>query len=299
MKSSTLILVPALALILGLSGCNDSTARSDYPDRSSETRAEADAIRRDGERREEIIDRNLQQTLTSLAFAEQQNADKAQLERERIELDRDRKVQPLEAKKAEVEDKAKRDIAQINQETESKIATVAGEEATKIQAGAASRAAEITRDSTARLADIEADIREADQAAQTRLANVAEGEAKEQADIAAKRATAERKAREEKLAVNSDTTAKLDRLGEDSAERREEQRASNADGREKDEHITAEVRKDIARHGDSARGVTVSTDNGVVVLGGAVKNDVVRQQVANSAQRISGVVRVDNRIAVH
>lgn len=299
MKTSTLILVPALALIIGLSGCNDSTARSDYPDRSAETRAEADAIRRDGERREEIIDRDLQQTLTSLAFAEKQNADKAKLERERIAIDRDRKIQPLEAEKAEVEEKAKRECAQIDRETESKIATVAGDEAAKIKADAASRTAEIKRDSTARIAEIEADIREAKQAAQNRLANVDEGEAKEQADIAAKRADAERKAREEKLKVKSDTTAKLDRLGKDSAERREEQRARDADVREEDERITAEVRKDIARHGDSARGITVTTDNGVVVLGGAVKNDAVRQQVANNAQRISGVVRVDNRIAVH
>lgn len=299
MKTATLILVPALALIIGLTGCNDSTARSDYPDRSTETRAEADAIRRDGERREEIIDRDLQQTLTSLAFAEKQNADKAKLERERIEIDRDRKVQPLEAKKAEVEDKAKRECAEIDRETEAKVATVAGDEAAKIKADAASRNAEIKRDSTARVAEIEADIREAKQASQARLANVTEGEAKEQADIAAKRTDAERKAREEKLKVKSDTTAKLDRVGKDSAERREEQRARDADVREKDERITAEVQKDIARHGDSARGVTVTTDNGVVVLGGAVKNDAVRQQVATNAQRISGVVRVDNRIAVH
>lgn len=299
MKTATLILVPALALIIGLTGCNDSTARSDYPDRSTETRAEADAIRRDGERREEIIDRDLQQTLTSLAFAEKQNADKAKLERERIEIDRDRKVQPLEAKKAEVEDKAKRECAEIDRETEAKVATVAGDEAAKIKADAASRNAEIKRDSTARVAEIEADIREAKQASQARLANVTEGEAKEQADIAAKRTDAERKAREEKLKVKSDTTAKLDRVGKDSAERRDEQRARDADVREKDERITAEVQKDIARHGDSARGVTVTTDNGVVVLGGAVKNDAVRQQVATNAQRISGVVRVDNRIAVH
>jgi colicin import membrane protein len=299
MKTATLIIVPALVLALGLTGCNDSTARSDYPDRSEETKAEADAIRRDGERREEAIDNELKQTLTALSFEEKQTVDKAKLERERIAIDRDRKIQPLEAKKAEVEDKAKRDCERIDQETEAKVATVAGDEAARIKAEAASRTAEVRRDATARVAEIEADIREAKQAAQERIANVDEGEAKEKSGIAAKRADAERKAREEKVKVKSDTTAKLDRVGKNSAERRDEQRSRDADMREKDERITAQVQKDIARHGESARGVTVTTDNGVVVLGGAVRNDAVRQQVASDAQRISGVVRVDNRIAVH
>ncbi|MBA3697405.1 MAG: BON domain-containing protein [Planctomycetes bacterium] len=299
MKPASLILVPALVLALGLTGCNDNTARSKYPDRSAETKAETDAIRRDGERREEVIDRDLQQTFTALSFSEQQNADKAKLERERIAIERDRKIQPLEAKKAAVEDKAMRDSERIDQETASKTATVAGEEAASIKAEAASRIAEVKRDAAARLAEIEPDIRDARQAAQTSLANVDDSEAKEQGKIMAKRAEAERKAREEKLTVNADTTAKLDKVGKDSAERRDERRSRDADMREKDERITSDVQKDIARHGDSARGVTVSTDNGVVVLGGAVRNDTVRQQVASDAQRISGVVRVDNRIAVH
>ena len=298
MKPVTFALVPALVLCLGLTGCNDNATRSDYPDRSAETRAEADAIRQEGERREALIERDLQQSLTSLAFSEKQQADKAKLERENIELERDRKVQPLEAKKAEIEAKAKRDSAQIDQETEANTATIAGEESAKVKADAASRKAEINRDLTARVAEIEADIREAKQAAQARIVNVNEGEAKELADIATKRAEAQRKAREEKLTVKSETTAKLDRLGKDSAERLEDRRTRDNKVHESDERITAEVRKGIANHGDTARDVTVTTDNGVVVLNGTVKNDTVRQQVANDAQRAAGVVRVDNRIVV-
>lgn len=293
------IIVPALAIALGITGCNDGTARSDYPDQSQETRAEADAIRRDGERQEDIIDRDLQQNVTALSFAQQQNAAKAKLERERIELERDQKVQPLAAKKAEVEAKAKRDMERIDQETSDKVAAATGDDAPRVKAEAASSIAEVKRDAAARVAEIDADIRSANQAAQKRITNVNEGEAKEQADIAAKRAEAERAAREAKLKVKSDTTAKLDRVGKDSADRRDEQRTRDAEARETDERIKSAVQKDLARHGESARGVTVNANNGVVVLGGAVNNDAVRQKVVTDAQRISGVVRVDDRIAVH
>lgn len=298
MNTTTLILVPALALSLGLCGCNGEASRSDYPDRSQETRAEADAIRMDGERREEIIERDLQQSLLALSFAEKQNAEKAKLERERIEIDRDRKIQPLEAQKAELESKAKRDCERIEQETESKISTVAGDEATRVKADAASRTAEIKRDLAVRIAEIEADIRDAKQAAQVRVANVNDGEAKEQADIAAKRTDAERKAREEKLKVKGDTTAKLDRLGKESSERRDDQRARDTEMRKSDDRITTQVRDSLVRHGESARGVTINTENGVVYLGGTVKNDTVRQQVAADTLKISGVSRVENRISI-
>ncbi|HEX3133610.1 MAG TPA: BON domain-containing protein [Planctomycetota bacterium] len=293
------VIVPVLALALGLSGCNDSTTRSDYPDQTQQTKAEADAIRRDGEQREALIERDLQQNLTSLSFAQQQNASKAKLERERIELERDQKVQPLEAKKSEVEAKAKRDAERIDQETDAKVASANGDEAIRLKADAASSIADVKRDAATRSAEIDAEVRAANQAAQSRIAHVNDGEAKEQADIAAKRAEAERTAREAKLKVKSDTTAKLDRVGKDSAERRDEQRTRDAEARKKDEEITSAVQKDLAKHGESVRGVTVATDNGVVVLGGAVTTETVRQKVVSDAQKISGVVRVDDRIAVH
>lgn len=294
-----IIIVPALAFALGLSGCNDNTARSDYPDQTQETKAEADAIRRDGEQQEAIIERDLQQNLTALSFAQQQNATKAKLERERIALERDQKVQPLEAKKAEAEAKAKRDADRIDQETDAKVASANGDDAIRLKAEAASSVAEVKREAASRVAEIDADIRAANQSAQTRVTNVNEGEAKEQADIAAKRAEAERTAREARLKVKNDTTAKLDRVGKNSADRRDEQRTRDAEVRETDARITSAVQKDIAKHGDSVRGVTVATDRGVVVLSGAVTNDTVKHKVVNDAQRVSGVVRVDDRIAVH
>ena len=69
--------------------------------------------------------------------------------------------------------------------------------------------------------------------------------------------------------------------------------------RESDQRITAKVQEDLSRHGEPTRGVTVQTDNGVVVLGGSVRDEGVRRRVVEDTQRISGVVRVEDRIAVH
>lgn len=299
MKTASLIIVPTLVAALVCSGCNDSTTRSDYPDRTEQTKAEADHIRRDGELRRENVERDLQQTLTALGFEEQQVVNKSKQERERIAIDRDQKVQPLMAKLDQAEAQAKREIERIDQEAKAKSANTPEAETATIEADAAKRIAAVRQEKTEKQVAIEADIREAKQAADARLAKVDENEAKEKATIATKRMEAEREAREDKLAIDRDTTTKLDRLGKDSAERRDEQRERTADQRSEDQRITAEVKEDIARRGEPARGVTVSTQEGVVTLSGSVAADTVRQQVANDAQKISGVVRVDNRIAVH
>ena len=295
MKSINLIIVPALAIVLGITGCDDGSARSDYPDHSQETKAAADAIRSDRERREQAIDRELQQTNTSLAFTRQQNADKARLERERITLERDQKLQPLEAQKADVEAKAKRDCERVDQETAAKLATVNGEEAAKVRAEGDRQIAEIKSSAATKTADVNGNIRTAKQDGATRLAHVDEGEAKEQAALDAKRIEAENKAREARLVVASETTEKLDRLAKDSAQRQEKTNALSAS----DERITSAVRQDLARHGEHAQGVTIATDQGVVVLGGTVPNESVHREIVTDAGKIKGVVRVEDRIAVH
>ena len=291
MRPTHALIVPALIAVIGLTGCND-TARGDYPDRSPQTRAEADAIRSDGDRRVQNIDRELQQTQTSLAFTRQQNADKAKLERDQIALERDQKVKPLQAKKAEIEAKSKRECERIEQDAESRAAGANTEEAARIRAEAATKVAQARSDEATQVAEIDTDIREAQQAAQKRLANVDEGEAKMQADVDAKRLAADTKAREQRLKVQEETTAKLDRLAKDSADRQ-------GDRTETDERITSQVRQNIARHGEPAQKITVATDNGVVQLGGEVSTETVRRAVVTDAQKIDGVVRVDDRIAVH
>lgn len=299
MRPSSLFIIPTLALAIGLTGCNDTANRSDYPDRSAETKAEADAIRADGDRRQDAVEREREQQLTALGFDERQNAEKAALERERIALERDREVQPLKAKKAEHEANAKRECERIEREAETKLANTSGEEAARIKADAESRIAEVKRETTEKIAKIDPDIRAANQAAEDRIANSKRDEAKKQAEITAKRAEVENNAREQKLRIQSDVTTKLDRLGKTSAERRETVNEREAEAREADQRITSQVKKDLSRRGDQTSGVTVTTDNGVVMLGGTVRDDATRRTVVQETQRVSGVVRVEDRIAVH
>ena len=68
---------------------------------------------------------------------------------------------------------------------------------------------------------------------------------------------------------------------------------------QKDLEIATAVRDNIASHGDPARGVTVVSNQGVVVLSGAVPDETTRRTVIMGASKISGVVRVEDRLAIH
>ncbi len=62
--------------------------------------------------------------------------------------------------------------------------------------------------------------------------------------------------------------------------------------------ISAAVRNNIAKHGEPTRGVTVVTNKGVVVLSGKVPNDTTRRTVVTDAGKISGVMRVEDQLAI-
>jgi hypothetical protein len=246
MRHRHLILVPALAIAVAITGCND-TARSDYPDRSEQTRAEADAIRAEGDRRDRVIDRDLQQATTALAFQQQQNADKAKLERERIILERDRRIAPVEEKRRAEELQAKTNTERINRDAEAKVTAASEAEVVRIRADAASEMAKIRSESAARLVEYDNEIRAANDEAQKRIDHVDAGEAKERLAIDTRRAEEQRKAREAHLAVTADTTAKLDQLGKQSQQRLDQQRLGSENGQAKDVHTQEQVRRESAK----------------------------------------------------
>jgi len=293
MKRIHLMIVPTLILILGFTGCDNSgVSRSSYPDRSQETKAEADAIRAEQEQRNQAIDRDLQQAMTSLSFSKQQSSDKARLERDKIAFERDQKIQPLEAQINDAEAKAKRECERVDQEAKTKAATANSEDVAKIKAEATIRTTEIKSETAKQTAELEADIRTAQQAAQVRVTQVDDKEAKELSALDAKRIEAENHAREARLLVAKETTDKLDVLAKDSA-KRQTQRA------EADDRITSSVRQSIVRQGNGAQGITVTTNQGVVVLTGTAGKESIRQAIVKDAEKIEGVVRVEDRIAVH
>lgn len=298
MRSAHLVLIPTLIAACAVTGCfNDD--RAQYPDKTEETKSQADAIRAERERRDQVIERDLQQTRTALAFEESQVENKAKQERERISLERDELVQPLIARQEDARAMSRRECDRLESERDAKLANLTGEEATRVKAETDSKTAEVKRKAADQIANAEVDIVAAKQAAAKRLANVDAGEAKEKAAIAQRREHAERQAREERLAVANQTTDKLDRLASQSQQRTDNEREIEAVTNEKDLQISAAVRNDIARHGEPTRGVTVATDQGVVVLSGKVPDDTIRRAVVTDASKISGVVRVEDRLAVH
>lgn len=298
MRFAHLFIIPTLVVAAcAVGGCTRDT--SDYPDNTEQTRAQADNIRAEKQRRDEVIDRDLQQTRTTLAFEEGQVIKKATQERQRIALDRDERVQPLMARQAEVKATSERDCERLTESSESRLLILNGEEAVRVTTETESRIAEVKRKAAEVTANTQADIAKANQDAADRTAVVDANEAKERAAIAARRDAAERAAREEHLAVAQQTSARIDQLGRQSRSRTEREREVEVIDHRRDEDISTAIRKDIARHGDPTRGVTVATAGGVVMLSGKVPNDTVRRTIVQDAGKISGVVRVDDRLAIH
>ena len=208
-------------------------------------------------------------------------------------------IQPLKARQDDARATSKRECDRLIQDSDVRLATLNGEEATRVKAETESKTAEVKRKAADLVANAETDITAANQASAKRIANVDAGEAKEKAAIALRREQAERQAREEHLTVATKTTAQLDQIAQKSQQRTDKEREVEAVTNQKDLEIATAVRKNIASHGDPARGVTVVSDKGVVVLSGAVPDETTRRTVVTGAGKISGVVRVDDRLAIH
>jgi osmotically-inducible protein OsmY len=299
MRFAHLFLIPTLVTAGAMAGCNHDNSRSEYPDKTEQTKAQADAIRLERERRDQVIDRDLQQNKTALAFEESQVENKAKLERERITIERDQLVQPLKSRQDDARETSKRECDRIVQDSDAKLATLNGEEATRVKADTDSKIAEVKRKAADQVANAETDITAANQAAAKRIANVDAGEAKEKSAIGLRRDQAERQAREEHLTVASNTTTQLDKIAHQSQQRTDKEREVEAVTNQRDLEIATAVRQNIASHGDPARGVTVVSDKGVVVLSGAVPDETTRHAIVSGASKISGVVRVEDHLAIH
>jgi osmotically-inducible protein OsmY len=299
MRYAHVFLIPTLITAAAMVGCNHDTTRNEYPDHTEQTKAQADAIREERDRRDQVIERDLQQNKTALAFEESQVENKAKLERERIAIERDELIQPLKARQEDARATSKRDCERLLQDSDAKLASINGEDATREKAETESKTAEVKRKAADVVANTEVDITAAYQASMNRIAKVDAGEAKEKSAIGQRREQAERQAREEHLAVASQTNAKLDRMAEKSQQRTDKEREVEAVNNQKDLEIATAVRDNIASHGDPARGVTVVSNQGVVVLSGAVPDETTRRTVIMGASKISGVVRVEDRLAIH
>ena len=298
MKPFSPLLVPALIGALAIMGCNEKSTRSEYPDNSPQTKAQANALHQDAERRDQVIERDLQQHMTTLGFEEKQVVDKAKQDREQIVIDHDQTIQPLKLHQQEARAAAEREEQHINSETNSQLTTVSGEEATRIKTVADSKVADSRRSSAEIIAKDEAKIAKAQQKVLEQIAKIDEQEAVKKAEIVKKRSAAERQAREDHLKVSVETTDKLDDVGKDSAARVKQERTQEQKHTKEDARITAAVRDHLDRQGETTKGVTVTANNGVVALTGVVSNETARRELITATGKIDGVVRVNDQLAI-
>lgn len=298
MKPFSPLLVPALIGALAIMGCNEKSTRSEYPDNSPQTKAQANALHQDAERRDQVIERDLQQRMTTLGFEEKQVVDKAKQDREQIVIDHDQTIQPLKLHQQEARAAAEREEQRINSETNSQLATVNGEEATRIKTVADSKVADSRRSSAEIIANDEAKVVKAQQKVLEQIAKIDEQEAVKKAEIAKKRSAAERQAREDHLKVSVETTDKLDGVGKDSAVRVKQERTQEQKHTKEDARITAAVRDHLDRQGEPTKGVTVTANDGVVALTGVVSNETARRELVTATGKIDGVVRVNDQLAI-
>jgi osmotically-inducible protein OsmY len=298
MKPFSPLLVPALIGALAIMGCNEKSTRSEYPDNSPQTKAQANALHQDAERRDQVIERDLQQRMTTLGFEEKQVVDKAKQDREQIVIDHDQTIQPLKLHQQEARAAAEREEQHINSETNSQLTTVSGEEATRIKTVADSKVADSRRSSAEIIAKDEAKIAKAQQKVLEQIAKIDEQEAVKKAEIVKKRSAAERQAREDHLKVSVETTDKLDDVGKDSAARVKQERTQEQKHTKEDARITAAVRDHLDRQGETTKGVTVTANNGVVALTGVVSNETARRELITATGKIDGVVRVNDQLAI-
>jgi osmotically-inducible protein OsmY len=298
MKPFSPLLVPALIGALAIMGCHEKSTRSDYPDNSPQTKAQANALHQDAERRDQVIERDLQQRMTTLGFEEKQVVDKAKQDREQIVIDHDQTIQPLKLHQQEARAAAEREEQRINSETNSQLATVNGEEATRIKTAADSKVADSRRSSAEIIANDEAKIAKAQKKVLEQIAKIDEQEAVKKAEIVKKRSAAERQAREDHLKVSVETTDKLDGVGKDSAVRVKQERTQEQKHTKEDARITAAVRDHLDRQGEPTKGVTVTANDGVVALTGVVSNETARRELVTATGKIDGVVRVNDQLAI-
>ena len=303
MRPSLSILVPILAtgLILATSGCDQQSARSDYPDTSPQTHRQVDEIQADATARRAAIDKRLDESTTAIAFHRGQISDKAKADRAKIALDHDQSVAPLTAKRESTKVKYDAQKQEIATALEKKQKDNAAEEAPKLQADAASQTAEVDRKQTAEYVSIDQDIRSADDTAAKKKNDLDAQESKDLADCDRQLTDAKNQARADKLAVDKDVNSKLASVEGDSKSRADKAHAAEDRSSESDRKISAAVRSDLdddksvaAKSSD----VGISTKDGVVTLTGTVPSDYDRHAIITKAGRTSGVKSVQDQLSV-
>ena len=293
----TFLASATLAALVGLAGCSDGN-HSRYPDQTSETKARAQVLRDDAERRTELVDRNLAQTMTSLGFRTTQMEQRSVQAREKIAIELSAVTQPILAREEAAKAALTRGQDASDRELATALVDAKPDQVAGLKAAADDRRTALLRTTAEATREGEATMTKAKEEAARKVAADAEVVAKETAVIAKERMEAERTAREARLAIAVATTTRLDDLGEKSAERRSDDDRRASEGVSQGTKVNAAVREELGRHGSADRDITVNSTDGVVTLVGTVPHEAARRDILQGVAKVSGVVRVEDQLTV-
>ena len=217
-------------------------------------------------------------------------------EREQIVLDRDREVQPLVAEEREDKDASDREMARIDAELDAKLKLVDGAEVERLRTEAVSRKADIERKRAEAVAKSEPKRMKLEENMRERTIAVDDREAKSSDGIKREREEVERKARADRLAVEADTTKRLNEVAADSKMRMDTSSAKAADRLQQDHQINQNIRSVLDRDRGQTKNVSYETTRGVVTINGNIADGKIHRDMVSRISRIEGVISVDDRI---
>ena len=300
MKYPNPAILAACACALFATACHESSSRGEYPDHAAETQKQADNIRHDAQSSKEAADREFNDKSTALDFRELQSKEKTKQELATVNLERDRTVAPLVAKQEEIKAQGQRDKERVDNET-TELLKAPGSQEAPIRAEAASKKADIDQKSIAAISAITSKADKADTTAKAKRIDIATDESQRLGSLQLERTANEQALRKRKIAIDTDTNMKLNKLGEQSGERNAKNRSDEAKSAENDRKITADIRGRFAEDkllSTKTQDVRVTTNAGVVVVSGTVPSDAERRSVIDQVGKVSGVVRVEDKLAV-
>ena len=232
----------------------------------------------------------------ALDFRANQVKTTAMHEREQIVLERDREVQPLVAEEREDKDASDREMARSDAELDAKLKLVDGAEVERLRTEAVSRKADIERKRAEAVAKSEPKRMKLEENMRERTIAVDDREAKSSDGIKREREEVERKARADRLAVEADTTKRLNEVAADSKMRMDTSSAKAADRLQQDHQINQNIRSVLDRDRGQTKNVSYETTRGVVTINGNIADGKIHRDMVSRISRIEGVISVDDRI---
>ena len=199
-----------IAAVLAFTGCGESSGR--YPDQTPDTQAKADAIRNDGSISRAKVEEYLADEENALQFRANQIREKARQEREAAEIACDKVVQPLAAQRKKSLDDAASEKTSARENEKLLLKQNGPDQAADIHTEAERRVREADERTAGTVAALTAESDKAQTEARQEINRIQADQTKALAEVDAKLVEARSRARERRLTVDAETSARLQSL---------------------------------------------------------------------------------------